>query len=228
MWVVLVSDRAGAYSPSPVMPKLKISLKDVPPRKRGEEAATEKQLEFLHELTGIQKSRLVGIGKWQISALIDQALALQNQAGNGVPKVKRKSGCLALLIIGIVVIGGWKIATSKSSDGTRQAPDSSAKRALPTKATTEAELKKDPEKKPPTPAVKIQVPPFLEGAALPVTVVATETLKIRNKAFDEVTIPIGSVIIIETRSDGGNLTMKINGALYVGGESRLVGKVKRQ
>ena len=65
-----------------------------------------------------------------------------------------------------------------------------------------------------------------EGMALPATRVTTDEISLLNEAGKETVIPSGSVIEITRRGDKGTLTMTINGALFVGHESRLLGKTK--
>lgn len=62
--------------------------------------------------------------------------------------------------------------------------------------------------------------------ALPATRVTTDEISLLNEAGKETVIPSGSVIEITRRGDKGTLTMTINGALFVGHESRLLGKTK--
>jgi hypothetical protein len=68
----------------------------------------------------------------------------------------------------------------------------------------------------------------LDGMVLPITLVTTAPITFLNAEGKETAIPAGSVIKIAKRSDKGTMTMQINGALYVGNEMRLSGKVKRQ
>lgn len=71
-----------------------------------------------------------------------------------------------------------------------------------------------------------QVLTSLEGVALPKSVIVTEQLSLLNEAGQEARVPIGSVIRVVKRSDKGTLTMTIDGASFVGHESRLAGKAK--
>lgn len=69
--------------------------------------------------------------------------------------------------------------------------------------------------------------PFtLAGAALPATLITTLEVTLLNAAGKEVPIQAGTGIRITERSAGGTLSMTINGATFVGNESRLAGKVK--
>jgi len=65
-----------------------------------------------------------------------------------------------------------------------------------------------------------------ESLILPATVVATDEISLLNNTGKETLIPSGSVIQITKRGDKGTLTMQINGSLFVGHESRLLGKFK--
>lgn len=79
---------------------------------------------------------------------------------------------------------------------------------------------------PPQPHKDLPDAPSFAGIALPATVVVTEQVSLLNGAGQETVVPSGSVIQITKRSDKGTLTLQINGALFVGHESRLLGKTK--
>lgn len=83
------------------------------------------------------------------------------------------------------------------------------------------------------PAVEPEIKPeaahqalVLTETELPVLVVTTEPFTLLNNTGKETSIPIGTKIAITNRSKGGTLTTKIGGSLFVGNESRLLGKIK--
>jgi hypothetical protein len=61
---------------------------------------------------------------------------------------------------------------------------------------------------------------------LPFTLVSTEAINLLNAAGKEISIPTGSIINVEKRTQSGTLTTKVNGVMFVGHESRLIGKSK--
>lgn len=81
-----------------------------------------------------------------------------------------------------------------------------------------------PEKKP---DLKSKDAGSFEGSEFPVSVNTTQPLSLLNKDGKDTPIPPGSTIKIVSRAEKGTLTMEINGAVFVGNESRLAGKVKR-
>jgi hypothetical protein len=66
----------------------------------------------------------------------------------------------------------------------------------------------------------------LEMIDLPTTLIATEPISLLNAAGKEVSMPANTRINVTKRTGHGTLTMEINGALFVGNESRILGKVK--
>ena len=107
-----------------------------------------------------------------------------------------------------------------------------------TKATPLATARKNDTGKisvsPPVPPVEPPMPPAPKSTVpnshlltsfgnvpLPATVTVIEPINLLNATGKETSFPPNTVIMIEKRSDSGTLTMKINGALFVGNEARL-------
>jgi hypothetical protein len=67
--------------------------------------------------------------------------------------------------------------------------------------------------------------PF-ENKDFPLHLIVTEEVNLLNKVGKEVAIKKGAVIRIDKRSDSGTLTLSLNGELFVGNETRLIGKVE--
>lgn len=87
--------------------------------------------------------------------------------------------------------------------------------------------------------LKIQAPPkeksmprprevqlSLEGVTLPATLTVMKEFNLLNATGQETPIPVNALIKVTQRSGTGTLSMEINGAFFVGNESRLSGKVK--
>jgi len=117
--------------------------------------------------------------------------------------------------------------TSKPRDSPKVVP----------KVEKETPLKEQPkiaagqDQRPPIPTDQaiIQKSEFLttfEGVNLPVTVITTEAFDLLNQEGKETAIPVGSIVSVEKRGEKGALTTHIKGALFVGSELRLSGKVK--
>jgi hypothetical protein len=62
--------------------------------------------------------------------------------------------------------------------------------------------------------------------AFPITVTTTQPFTLLDKAGKETPIPLGSSIKVMSRGKLGSLAMEINGAIFVGNEERLLGKIE--
>jgi hypothetical protein len=67
----------------------------------------------------------------------------------------------------------------------------------------------------------------LEGIPLPVTLVVDEAFQLLDATGKEVLITEGKKILVTKRTEGGTLTMTIDGKLYAGNETRLAEKVRK-
>lgn len=66
----------------------------------------------------------------------------------------------------------------------------------------------------------------LEGISLPVVLEVIAPFKLMDAAGKETLIPVDTSVLVEKRSPGGTLTMKIGGKTFVGNESRLAKMVR--
>ena len=219
------------------MARLNFTIKDIPPREPNEGPATEKQLDYLRHLARFRESEIQGLGKWQASYLIDRAKALRDEIRFGNIGVKKKKGCGCLsVILLIIILAGLISIGNRDSERPPKAKQENAPKIVP-KAEKETPPKTQPEdgtrqdQRPPIPADQAITPKseFLttfEGVNLPVTVITTEAFDRLNEEGKETAIPIGSIVNVEKRGEKGTLTTHIKGALFVGSELRLSGKVK--
>ncbi len=67
----------------------------------------------------------------------------------------------------------------------------------------------------------------LDGAVFPLNILVVRTCSLRDEAGKETTIFPDTKIVVNSRSAKGILTLKINGVVYVGDESRILDKVKK-
>jgi hypothetical protein len=120
----------------------------------------------------------------------------------------------------------------------KQEPETKAKQKPETKPEQEPETKPEqkpetkPEQKPETKPLttlpyKSRILDSIEGIRLPCTVrvMTFQSVNLLNAAGKEISLPENTIITINKRSDNGTLTMQINGALYVGNETRLSKKI---
>jgi hypothetical protein len=145
-------------------------------------------------------------------------------------------GCLflVLLIISVLLIYRGCMQETKA----KQEPETKAKQKPETKPEQEPETKPEqkpetkPEQKPETKPLttlpyKSRILDSIEGIRLPCTVrvMTFQSVNLLNAAGKEISLPENTIITINKRSDNGTLTMQINGALYVGNETRLSKKI---
>jgi len=197
------------------MAKVEFTVKDIPRKKPGEEPATQKQLEYLRQLAPFKESDLKNLGKWQASYLIDQAKEIRDRISHG--KLRRKKqgcGCLSIVVLVLAIGVLVKLGQDSHSDSTDKKPTSKAQESH----------KQVPLEQPTLP--KSDLVTTFENINLPVAVITTKEFDLLNEVGKETTIPVGSVIMVEKRGDKGALTMHVKGALFVGNELRLSGKVK--
>jgi len=222
------------------MGRVYLTINDIPRRGPDEEPATKKQLDYLRRMAHFKESDLEELGQWQASLLIDQAKEIRDEISSGGANVKRNKGCgcLALIILTLVVAGSIKLLYDRHSEGGAQTgskpqeaptglpePDKGTPPKPQPEATASPDHKSAPQPEQPTIA-KAELVTTLNGVRLPVIVVTTEQFDLLNELGKETPIPAGSIIKIEKRGEKGSLTMKIKGALFVGNELRLFGKVR--
>lgn len=227
------------------------AIKGMPPREAEEPAASESQLVHLRSFQIFSESTVRDLGVLQASYLIDQAKKIQEyEEAEKISAAKRNSkrglGSLValVLILGAVFWGGKQYL---GSVGQPPSPDSVQRvetGASPSTGKTQGAV--IPEEGHPQGVVdstpssagaiggdkKTQLSPDLyelttfAGLELPMSVRVVEALDLLNKVGKETTIPVGAIITIEERKNLGSLTMKIDGEVFVGNESRLLHKVR--
>jgi hypothetical protein len=96
------------------------------------------------------------------------------------------------------------------------------------KSAQESPDRRDPEppKRNEKPDVTSDLIESFEGIALPQDVVVTEKFSLLDSVGKETEIPVGRIIKVIDRKKAGTLVTEINGAAFVGSESRMAGKVK--
>jgi hypothetical protein len=95
-----------------------------------------------------------------------------------------------------------------------------------TPAGISTEPSKQTELKPSATGASYRTLESMEGMTLPITITTTSEVVLRDKSGKEVILPTGTSIKVSTRSEHGTLSMDINGALFVGNESRITGKAE--
>lgn len=200
---------------------------------------------------GFSWKRLLGISaaKSRISRAIGIPLTKsgrQRKIGSLLMGGGRRGGGGCGVVMLVILLLAWKGCTSLMHESKNPATSqpleskSSAASQTPTnqsagdtKELPKAEKNQEqpptikPEKKPITPLPEeSRILSTLEGVGFPITVLSTDQFELLNETGMETPIPVGSVIKIEKRGVKGSLTMQIKGAMFVGNELRLLGKVK--
>ncbi len=220
------------------MSKEKYNVRTIPAKQLGEEPASENQISYLRLLTDMSESDLQSLGKWQASTLIDIAVHFrdsQSRAASG----PSKSGVIGKIVILIVLLaGGWtgytyitggsteSLVSAAKPSGKTAAPHGSSKPVRQPAEVTGTPAESSNAEIPSRPAASTGTLTTLEGLVLPVQLLATEGITLRDPTGMEVSLPAETTIKVTSRSDHGTLSMEINGALFVGNESRIAGKVK--
>lgn len=148
------------------------------------------------------------------SGIVEQMEHDQNKKAK---KSKRRGRAVVLfLMLGLIIL--WVFNPFDSSPQNPQIPEETADSQA--NGGTPAKTKQD--------ILVQEVLPIttLENEPLPITLVSTEEFALLDKAGKPVTIPAGSIIIVESRDPVGTLITRINGDAFVGNENRLSGKAK--
>ena len=164
------------------------------------------------ELCEVAQKSGGGVGTLVVAIILFAIIVSMVTSNRDMLQTKKKDGAAPP----VAPSAGQKVGAQKAADPPAVAP-------LPPSRTVPG-----PEREAPPPHKDLPEPSSFAGIALPATVVATEQISMLNGAGKETVVPIGSVIQITKRSDKGTLTLQINGALFVGHESRLLGKTKQR
>jgi len=154
-------------------------------------------------------------------------------------------GCLLILVVLIILAAGTgrnflpsngthpagapkptKNETASGRDISTPINEGNPRNTVEIPAESPVEPAKKTDLKSPTIEVAHQKLETLEGMTLPMTMITTNEVVLRDKTGKEVAVPTGSNIKVFTRSERGTLSMEINGAVFVGNESRILGKMK--
>jgi len=223
------------------MAKVYFTIKDIPKRAANEGPATKQQLDHLRSLAPFKESDLADLGQWQAAYLIDQAEEIRNQIGSG--PVKATGGWWKLVRVILILLLSAATAKILFDWYSNREPQANSQQQASSGKSPEAGHQTDPFANIPTDGTKIPNQPHghsdakptapssgtlttLDGVTLPIDVISTERFELLNEVGKETAIPIGSTIHIETRAAKGSLTMHIKGAVYVGNELRIFGKVR--
>lgn len=227
------------------------AIKGMPPREAEEPPASESQLVHLRSFQIFSESTVRELGVLQASYLIDQAKQIREyEEAEKLSAAKqhkaRGLGSLVILvmILGAVFWGGKQYMGSLSGPASHDPKQSvEAGTASSTQETQGPETPEgghphgvvnsppstggsDSEEKKPALSPDLNELTTFAGLDLPMTVRVAESLDLLNKVGKETTIPVGAIITIEERKNLGSLTMKIEGEMFVGNESRLLHKVR--
>lgn len=218
------------------MAKAKHKSDGIPPRQPGEEPATANQIEYLKSLADFNDADLKALGRHQASWLIEKTKEARELAKSG--KTATRKSRLGLLIIAAVVLGlaawGHKLPGLWNKWMNPETPvQSTSGKPNPPSPPRTGNVPKEIENALDTPVVPDTAdtapsPPLatLANLPLPATLTVIEPVSLLNATGKEATFPVDTRITVENRSASGTLTMKIEGELFVGNESRLAGKVR--
>jgi hypothetical protein len=218
------------------MAKAKHKGDGIPPRQPGEEPATANQLEYLKSLADFNDADLKALGKYQASWLIEKTKEARELAKSG--KSTTRKSPLGLFTIATVFLGlalwGPNLPKLWNQWMNPETPiQSTSGKPNPPSPPRTGNVPKEIENAPDTPALPDAAdtapsPPLatLANLPLPATLTVIDPVSLLNATGKEVTFPVDTLITVENRSAAGTLTMKIEGELFVGNESRLAGKVK--
>lgn len=162
------------------------------------------------------------------------------------PKKRSCLGCLFKLVI-LAVVGffalaalGYFLDKGENKKSEKTPTESKSANTTSSNDTQNAEIKNaaSPDQKisPRSPGAStspgksviedVQAANPFEGQNFPLYVMVTDEVKLLNNEGKEIIIPKGSTLRIDSRSSKGTLTISLDKRLFVGNESRLLGKVK--
>lgn len=207
-----------------------ISIKDAPRRIKGEETATPNQIGYLRSMTDFKEADIYKLGKWQALYLINK---IKNSGEAASPRRRKRDSkgviniMVKILFVLIAVVVGlvihFKMKANEASNG-NSAIDSSGVQRI--NGNTPAHPASDGKSSAEGVDTKQKIVTSFENVTIPVEVTNVDALTLLDSTGKESSIPSGTVIKIEKRSQIGTLTMRINDVLYVGNEARLLNKVK--
>ena len=220
------------------MADIKSALRNIPERKPGEEPANEGQKGYLRSFGYFSEKIIKELGASQAAYLADQADLIKKEGSANIDIYQKKPRILGKLIVIVVLLGLIALVHFKGkelfgpkADGLEQPAGRQSEAPKPDVPNREVTRNEPRSEVKPVPAPVQEAPekPLdLASVKYPAVVVATDPIGLLNSAGKETPIAVGTLIRIAKRSELGTLTMEINGALFVGNESRLFGKVRLQ
>lgn len=218
------------------MADIKSALRNIPEKQPGEEPANEGQKGYLRSFGYFSEKTIKELGALQATYLADQADLIKREGSANIDIHQRKPRKLARPIIIVVLLGLIALVHFKGKELFNRKADVLADPAARESEAPAPEVPKsagdrkasdsraDPA---PVPAPEVPEKPLdLAAVQYPAILVATDPFVLLNSAGKETTIAVGTLIKVVKRSELGTLTMEIDGALFVGNESRLVGKIR--
>lgn len=223
------------------MADIKSALRNIPEKQSDEESASERQLGYLRSFGYFSERLIKDLGVWQASYLIEQALLIKEEGSANIDasqnRTRKRGGCgrllflLLLLFLVIVIVRNCSKSEIDDTDNPSESqselniPEVSGNAGepkVPSGVEHESEVSPAPEASPEAPGMPLD----LASVQYPAIVVTTERFGLLNSAGKETPIAVGTLIKIAKRSELGTLTMEIGEELFVGNESRLIGKVE--
>ena len=208
------------------MANIKKAIRNIPERQPDEEPVSQRQIGYLRSFGYFSEKLIKNLGVWQASYLIDQAKLIKEEDSATQNKSRKKGGCGTLiffLLVLFLVIG--IVSKCPESENDNPSNDSESKSEV---ANSENPVKPEGQAAPVPEQISEVVEKSLDLTVIqyPVTVVTTEKFELLNEVGKETPISEGTIINIESRSDLGTLKMTIGGELFVGNESRMIGKIE--
>jgi len=223
------------------MADIKRALRNIPEKQAGEEPANEGQKGYLRRFGYFSEKLIKDLGTLQSSYLIDQAELIKEEGSANIDASQKKPRKLIgfvrliflLAVLFLVIVMGRKFLKSGNEDATNHS-ESESERSIPEDPEKAGEQKAteklEPEGQaaPATGQLSESVGKSSNLALIqyPVIVVASESFDLLNNEGKETPIAAGTPIKLVKRSELGTLTMEIGGKLFVGNESRLLGKIR--
>jgi hypothetical protein len=220
------------------MADIKSALRNIPEKQPGEEAANEGQKGYIRSFGYFSEKLIKNLGSLQAAYLADQADLIKKEGSANIDIYQKKPRKLGKPIIIVVLLGLIALVHFKGkelfgpkADGLDQPAGRQSEAPKPEVPKREGTRKEPRSEVSPVPAPVPEAPEMpldLASVQYPAVVVATGPFVLLNSEGKETPIAAGTLIRVAKRSELGTLTMEINGALFVGNESRLVGKVRLQ
>jgi hypothetical protein len=132
-------------------------------------------------------------------------------------KKEKKKNRATFLVLALVLLCFWVFKPFRSSPQSDKISADKSVQSQPVETAKQGDIAKEPH--PIT---------TLENVALPITLVSVAEFPLLDNTGKQTTIPVGSIVSVESRSPSGTLTTRINGGVFVGNEERLAGKVKEK